>query len=83
MGYVLTIEVSNEGQGQGQIGAVTPPVPSRTVIEFSLPAGGTEADAKVIARGIRKAYRDAFSSRVKVVAFQQTGLTLDVDLPAS
>ena len=81
MSYVLTLEVSNEGQAPpGQVGPVAAPAPTRTVVEFDLPAGGTEADAKVIAKGIRKAYRDAFSSRVKVVAFQQTGLSVDVDL---
>lgn len=82
MGYRLVIDVANDVP-QGQIGAATEVSPSRTVIEFDLPTGGTEQDAKVIARGIRKAYRDAFSSRVKVVAFQQTGLTVDVDLPAN
>ncbi len=82
MAFRLVIEVDN-GVPPGQIGAATEVAPSRTVIEFDLPTGGTEQDAKTIARGIRKAYRDAFASRVKVVAFQQTGLTVDVDLPAN
>lgn len=84
MAYILTLEVSNEGHGPpGQIGTTVEPAPTRTVIEFDLPAGGTEADAKTIARGIRKSYKDTFGTRVKVVAFQQTGLTVDVDLPAN
>ncbi len=83
MSYVLTLEVSNEGHGQGQIGTTVEPAPTRTVIQFDLPAGGTEQDAKAIARSVAKAFRDRFDARVKVVAFQQVGLTVDVDLPAS
>ncbi len=84
MAYLLTVEISNEGHGPpGQTGPVTDPGPSRTVIEFDLPAGGTEQDAKAIARGIAKAFRDRFDARVRVVGFQQSGLTVDVDLPAS
>lgn len=84
MSYRLVIDVADSGQSTaGQIGAVVEAAPARTVVEFDLPAGGTEADAKTIAKGIRKAYRDAFSGRVKVVAFQRTGLTADVDLDAS
>jgi hypothetical protein len=82
MAYQLVVEISNEGHGPPKVGTPTDPPPSRTVIEFDLPAGGTEQDAKAIARGIRKAFRDQFSARVKVVSFQQTGLTVDVDLPA-
>lgn len=81
MPYVLTVDVANEAQ-EGQIGATAEVAPSRTVIEFDLPSGGTEADAKAIARGIRRAYRDVFDSRVKVVAFQEVGLSRDVEIGA-
>lgn len=80
--YRLTIEITNEPQ-ETPIGVTPEVAPSRTVIEFDLPAGGTEANAKAIARGIRKAFRDVFEARVKVVSFQQTGLVVDVDLPAN
>ncbi len=72
MPYRLIVEVQLEMQ----------PLPTRSVIEFDLPAGAVEADAKAIARGIRKSFRDIFDAKVKVVSFQQTGLTVDVDLPA-
>jgi hypothetical protein len=78
--YVLTIDVANDGHGPPQIGPATGPPPSRTVIEFDVPVGGTETDAKAIARGIWRAYKDVFAGRVKVVSFQQVGLTADVEL---
>lgn len=80
MPYVLVVEISNVGQAQGQVGQVVEAAPSRTVIEFDLPSGGTENDAKAIARGIRRAYKDVFEARVKVVGFQQVGLSRDVEL---
>jgi hypothetical protein len=81
--YVLVLEVSNEGHGPpGQIGPVVDPAPTRTAIKFDLPAGGTEADAKAIARGIRRSFKDVFDARVKVVGFQEVGLSRDVELGA-
>ncbi len=83
MSYRLSLEVSNEGHAPpGQIGNTTDPAPTRTVIEFDLPAGGTQNDAKAIARGIRRSFKDVFDARVKVVAFQQVGLSQDVELDA-
>ncbi len=79
MGYRLVIEVANAVPA-GQIGAATELAPSRTVIDFDLPTGGTEQDAKAIARGIRRSYKDVFDTRVKVVSFQQVGLSRDVEL---
>lgn len=68
----MTVEVQPDGA----------PLPTRSVIEFDLPSGSTDAEAKAVARGIRKAFRDLYDTRVKVVSFQQTGLTVDVDLGA-
>ncbi len=83
MGYVLTVDVSNDGHAaQPQTGVGGEPPPTRVVIQFDLPAGGTESDAKAIARGIRRSFKDAFDARVKVVSFQQVGLTRDVELGA-
>lgn len=82
MAFRLTIEVSNEGKAPAQVGAAVDPPPSRIVIEFDLPVGGTEQDAKQVARGVRRAFRDVFSARVKVVGFQETGLTRDVEMGA-
>lgn len=70
--FRMTIEVQPDGA----------PLPTRSVIEFDLPSGATDAEAKAVARGIRKAFRDLYDTRVKVVSFQQTGLTVDVDLGA-
>lgn len=71
MPYVLTVEVTAEGAA----------TPTRSVITFDLPAGGTDADAVTVAKGVRKGFRDAYDTRVTVVSFQQTGLTRDVGLP--
>jgi hypothetical protein len=68
--YVLTIEVDNPSS----------PGPTRSVISFDLPVGGTDADALTIAKGIRQAWRNAFDTRVRVVSFQQTGMTRDIAL---
>lgn len=70
MAYVLTIAVDTPGA----------PAPTTTVVMFDLPPGGTDLEAQTIARGIRKAFRDAYDSRVRVVSFQQTGLSRDIDL---
>lgn len=68
--FVLTIAVDTEGA----------PAPTEAVVQFGLPPGGTDNDARTIARGIRRAFRDAFSERVRVVSFQEHGLSRDVDL---
>ncbi len=70
MPYVLTVDVTTTGA----------PAPARSVIEFGLPPGGTDADALIIARGIRAGFRSAFSARVVVVSFEETGLTRSIDL---
>ncbi len=68
--YVLTIEIVTENAA----------TPTRSEITFDLPGGGTDAEAAVVARGIRRAFRDAYDSRVRLVSFQQVGLARDVDL---
>lgn len=73
MPYVLTVEVDTAGA----------PAPTRSVISFDLPPGGTDTDAVTIARGVRRAFRDAFSTRVRVVSFQEVGMSRDVDLGAA
>ncbi len=73
MVYVLTVEVSTEGAA----------APTRSEIRFDLPGGGTDAEAAVVARGIRKAFRDAYDARVRIVAFQQVDLTREIDIAAA
>lgn len=70
MAYVLVVEVDT-------VGAATP---TRSTVTFDLPVDGTDVEAVTVARGVRKGFRDAFDARVRVVSFQQTGLTRDVDL---
>lgn len=72
MAYVLTIAVDTEGA----------PAPTQSVVEFGLPPGADDEDAITIAKGIRRAFRDAFSTRVRVVGFEETGLTRAIDLTA-
>lgn len=68
--YRLTVEV----QPLGQV------LPTQSVIEFDLPSGATDADAITVARGIRRSFREVYDVKVKIVAFQKTGLTADIDL---
>jgi hypothetical protein len=68
--YVLIVEVATEGA----------PAPTRSEIRFDLPAAGSDADAAVIARGIRRSFRDVYDARVRIVSFQQVGLARDIDL---
>lgn len=68
--FTLTIDVDVEGA----------PAPTRSVIQFDLPADATDDLAVRVARGIRKAFRDEYASRVRVIGLQRTGLTRDMDL---
>ncbi len=72
MPYRLVIEVTTEGT----------PAPARSTILFELPPGGNDADAVVVAKGIRAGFRGAYdTTRVRVVAFEETDITRSVALP--
>lgn len=73
MAFVLVVEVDTAGSL----------IPTRSTIEFDLPGGGSDAEAVTVARGIRAGFRQAYDSvRVRVVSFQQTGLSREVTLGA-
>ncbi len=72
MPYVMVVEVQPEGQT----------LPTRSTIEFELPSGSTDADVVLVAKGIRKGFRDAYSTKVKVVSLQQVAMSRDVALGA-
>jgi hypothetical protein len=69
--YALTVEVDTAGA----------PAPTRSTISFNLPGNGTDADAVLVAEGIRKGFTDAYGDRARVAQFQQTGMTRDIALP--
>lgn len=68
--YVMIIEVDTAGAAS----------PTRSEIHFDLPGGGTDAEAVTVAKGIRKGFRDAYDTRVRLVAFQQVGMTREVPI---
>ncbi len=70
MAYVMVVEVDTVGAAS----------PTRSEITFDLPGGGTDPEVLTVARGIRRAFRDAYDTRVRVVSLQQTGLTRDIPL---
>lgn len=63
--YRLTLTIDVDGA----------PAPVRSNIQFDLPGDVLDAQVALIARGIRKAFRDAYEERVKVVELVQTDLT--------
>jgi len=72
MPYELVVAVDTPGA----------PAPATSHITFDLPPSGTDDEARTIARGIRKGFRDAYDTRVRVVSFQVTGLSRDLSLAA-
>lgn len=71
MAYLLIVEVDTPGT----------PAPTRSTIQFDLPPGAGDVDAAVVAAGIGRAFRDAFTTRVRTVAFQQTDLVREMEIP--
>ncbi len=68
--YQLVIEIHTDGA----------PGPTRSEITFDLPGGGTDEEAVIVAKGIRRGFTNAFDTRVKVVGLQQIGLARNVEI---
>jgi hypothetical protein len=70
--YVMTIAVAVDGA----------PTPVTSTIEFRLPGDATDEQAVLVARGVRRGFRDAYDTRVQVIGLQEVGMTRDITLGA-
>lgn len=59
------------------------PAPALSEISFNLPGDCSDGDVSTIARGIRKAFRDVYGTRVRTIGLSETGLSRNIGLEAA